>query len=49
MKKSNVLKNPTRTTELMSFDELFDEISNNLDLKIERFQRRQRQKLMHEM
>lgn len=47
MKKSNVLKNPTRAADVMSFDELYDDISNNLALKIEQFQYRQRKKLLH--
>lgn len=41
MKKLKLLKRPTRVSEL-SFDDLYDEISNDLDLKIERFMSRHR-------
>ena len=49
MKKANILKNPTRVSDLMSFDDLYEEISNNLDLKIERLQARRRAKLERDL
>jgi hypothetical protein len=39
MKKTNVAKN-ARVEDVMSFDDLFDEISSNWELKAERMQKR---------
>ncbi len=48
MKKANVLKNPTRLTDL-SFDDLYEEISSDWELKAERLQVRRWQELKHKM
>lgn len=48
MKKANILKNPTRVSDL-SFEELFEEISSNWELKAERLQARRWQELKHRL
>ena len=40
MKKSKILSQTTRVAEVMSYDDLYDEISSDLDLKIDKFQKR---------
>lgn len=47
MKKRRILKN-MRISDL-SYDELMDDISSDLDLKIERLHTRRWRKLKHEM
>lgn len=48
MKKFKVLSKPTRLSEL-SFEELYDEMSNDWELKAERLQARRWRKLKHQM
>ncbi len=48
MKKANVLKNPTRITDL-SFDDLYEEISSDWELKAERLQARRWHELKHKL
>lgn len=48
MKKFKVLSKPTRISEL-SFDELYDEMSNDWELKAERLQARRWRKLRQEL
>lgn len=48
MKKFKVLSKPTRLSEL-SFDELYDEMSNDWELKAERLQARRWRKLKHQL
>jgi hypothetical protein len=48
MKKFKVLSKPTRLSEL-SFDELYDEMSNDWELRAERLQARRWRKLKHQL
>lgn len=48
MKKFKVLSKPTRLSEL-SFEELYDEMSNDWELKAERLQARRWRKLKHQL
>lgn len=44
MKKANILKNPTRVSDL-KFEDLYEEISSDWELKAERLQARRWQEL----
>lgn len=48
MKKYKILSTPTRVNEL-SFDDLYDELSSDWELKAERMQTRRWRKLRQEM
>lgn len=48
MKKFRILSKPTRIADL-SFDELYDEMSNDWELKAERLQARRWRKLRQEL
>lgn len=48
MKKFRILSKPTRISDL-SFDELYDEMSNDWELKAERLQARRWRKLRQEL
>jgi hypothetical protein len=48
MKKRKIVTKPTRVTELRSFDDLYEDISSDWELKAERLQARRWRKLRHE-
>ena len=48
MKKDRILTQPTRVSEL-SFDELYDDISSDWEIKAERLQHRRWRKLKHQL
>ncbi|MBA3758868.1 hypothetical protein H0X10_04565 [Candidatus Saccharibacteria bacterium] len=43
MKKFKLINKPTRVSDVMSFEDLYEEISSNWELKAERFLRRKEQ------
>lgn len=49
MKKYTILSKPTRVSDVMSFDDLFDEMSSDWELKAERLQTRRWKKLRQQM
>ncbi len=49
MKKAKILSTPTRLQDVMSFDDLYDEMSSNWELKAERLQTRRWKKLREQM
>lgn len=49
MKKSRIVSQPTRLSDVMSFDDLYDEMSNDWELKAERLQTRRWRKLRQQM
>jgi len=48
MKKFKLITNPTRLSDL-SFDEMYDEMSDNWELKAERLQHRRWRKMRQQM
>lgn len=49
MKKAKVLSKPTRVSDVMSFDDLYDEMSSDWELKAERLQQRRWRNLRQQM
>jgi hypothetical protein len=45
MKKFKILSTPARVSDVMSFDDLYDEMSSDWELKAERLQTRRWKKL----
>lgn len=49
MKKSKILSKPAQVSDIMSFDDFYDELSSDWELKAERLQARRWRKLRQQV